>query len=138
MNNRIDKAFFKHVKRIAGRGIYPIQGHEIRAARDREQMRRRTTGGGEPIALPPAATAGNLPPGQQARRRTTTCTSTATIGANTTTTTIPTTSTTTTTIPTNLILEPYVCTEMMMHRELKLQARDRSPRRKNEKKANKS
>ena len=132
---RVKQSFFIHVKRMTGAGRYPIRAPEIRAARDREQMRRRTTGGGEPIALPPAATAGNLPPGQQARRRTTTGTSTATIGTNTTTITIATTSTAT--IGTGLIFEPYVCTDMRIDRELKLKARDRSLRRKAETKANK-
>jgi len=46
-------------------GKFPIRAAEIKAARDREQMRRRTTGRSQQ----PAATAGNLSPGE--RRRTT-------------------------------------------------------------------
>ena len=67
MNNRIESRFFvsyfNHVKRMKGQGKFPIRAAEIKAARDREQLRRRTTGGRQP----PAATAGNLSPRERQR-----------------------------------------------------------------------
>jgi hypothetical protein len=138
MNNRNEKfhrSFFKHVKRIAGRGIYPIQGPEIRAARYREQMRRRTTGGGQP----PAATAGNISPGE--RRRTTGGGEPPAQGPAFT---IPTTTTTTTSDEMPLIIfSPYVGTAALnepdvslspqrRHSVHRLKARKRSERKKAE------